>query len=85
MGWLEGLCYLRIDMQAALGGPDVKEIAYAAGVKYVLVVLARGSNQQELQALQPDFVRLKQLIRSKDVTGVMVTCQGGACSDTSWN
>ena len=63
-------------LQAALGNPDVQEVLFDATLKYVLVILASGSSQAQLTAIQPDYVQLKAAWPSKLASGLIVTCAG---------
>ena len=63
-------------MQAALGNPAVQEVLFDATLKYVLVVLASGTSQAQLTAIQPDYVRLKAAWPSKLAGGLIVSCAG---------
>ena len=45
-------------------------------LKYVLVVLASNTTQQQLKDIQPDFVKLKSAFNNEQGTGVIVTCAG---------
>ena len=63
-------------MQAALGDPAVQEVLFDATLKYVLVVLASGTSQAQLTAIQPDYVQLKAAWPSKLASGLIVSCAG---------
>lgn len=63
-------------MQAALGNPEIQEILISPTIKYVLVVLAQGTSQEQLQSIQPDYVKLKAVASYEQVTGMIVTCAG---------
>ena len=66
-------------MQAALGNPEIQEILISPTLNYVLVVLPRGTSQEQLQSIQPDFVQLKAAASYDQVSGMIVTC-AGQCS-----
>ena len=63
-------------MQVALGNPEIQEILISPTIKYVLVVLAQGTSQEQLQSIQPDYVKLKAVASYEQVTGMIVTCAG---------
>ena len=63
-------------MQAALGNPEIQEILISPTIKYVLVVLAQGTSQEQLQSIQPDYVKLKAVASYEQVTGMIITCAG---------
>lgn len=70
-------------MQAALGNSDIHEVLITPNINYVLVVLAQGTSQEQLQSIQPDYAKLKAAASYDQVTGMIVTCAGRARSHMS--
>lgn len=63
-------------MQAALGNPEIHEVMITPNINYVLVVLAQGTSQEQLQSIEPDYAKLKAAASYEQVTGMIVTCAG---------
>ena len=63
-------------MQAALGNPEIQKVLITPNINYVLVVLAQGTSQEQLQSIQPDYAKLKAVASYEQVTGMIVTCAG---------
>lgn len=62
-------------MQTALGIPGIQELLISP-INYVLVVLAQGTTQEQLQSIQPNYVQLQAVAGYEQVTGMIVTCAG---------
>lgn len=57
-------------------GVQLQEILFPSPLDYVLVVLASGTTQKQLEELQVDLRHLESLADKKNLTGVIVTCAG---------
>ena len=65
--------------RAAAGQLPLEDIRFAGGdLKYVLLVLAHGTTRAQLEAIQPDFGALLDVVSQDEVHGVIVTCAAGA-------
>ena len=62
-------------MQTVFKGVKIQEVGISA-LSYMLVVLAPGTTQQELENMQVDVRRLESLADKKDLFAVVVTCSG---------
>jgi hypothetical protein len=65
-------------VQGCFTGVQTQEVLMSLGLKYVLVVLASGTTQQQLMDMQCDTRQLESLANKKDVLAVCVTCSGVA-------
>lgn len=67
-------------LQLLVGDALVAEVAFHAGLGYLLIRLA-GGGEKRLEALQPDIVRLRELqAANRAVQGLLVTTTPGALS-----
>ncbi len=65
-------------VQGCFTGVQTQEVLMSLDLKYVLVVLASGTTQQQLMDMQCDTRQLESLADQKDVLAVCVTCSGVA-------
>ena len=65
-------------MQGCFTGVQTQEVLMSLDLKYVLVVLAPGTTQQQLMDMQCDTRQLESLADKQDVFAVCVTCSGVA-------
>jgi len=65
-------------VQGCFTGVQTQDVLMSLDLKYVLVVLASGTTQQQLMDMQCDARLLESLADQKDVFAVCVTCSGVA-------
>jgi len=65
-------------VQGCFTGVQTQDMLLSLDLKYVLVVLASGTTQQQLMDMQCDTRQLESLADKEDVFAVCVTCSGVA-------
>ncbi|DBB01543.1 TPA: hypothetical protein ACH3X1_000192 [Trebouxia sp. C0004] len=65
-------------LKGCFKGVQTQEVLMSLDLKYVLVVLASATTQQQLMNMQCDTRQLESLADKKDVVAVCVTCSGVA-------
>lgn len=63
-------------VQVVLKDVNVQEILWPSPLDYVLVVLAAGTTQKQLEEMRVDGKHLESLADKKNLTGIIVTCAG---------
>ena len=63
-------------VQGCFTDVQTQEVLMSLDLKYVLVVLASGTSQQQLMDMQCDARQLESLADRQDVHAVCVTCSG---------
>lgn len=57
---------------------QVQEVCFSKQLKYLLIRLADGTSQAQLEALQPDFSELVRCSVEDEIMGVIVSLSPGA-------
>uniref|UniRef100_A0A7S3QZV0 Phenazine biosynthesis-like domain-containing protein n=1 Tax=Dunaliella tertiolecta TaxID=3047 RepID=A0A7S3QZV0_DUNTE len=68
-------------LQACVGEgfkDSIVDVVYNSTLKYLVLRLADGTTQQQLESITPDFVSMSSFAHKEHVTGVCVTCLGGS-------